>query len=360
MKSAAAKSGPNSPTRQSPPRLPNWDDLIGHDRIRKWFAASLRQNRLAGSFLFVGSQGIGKQTLAMILARTLLCQRSEPVLMQPCGSCPSCRQVAAGTHPDLVQASKPDDKTFIPLECLIGPPELRMQEGFCRDLRMRPIQGDRKVAILHDADYLNEEGANCLLKTLEEPPRNALIMLIGTSEQRQLPTIRSRCQIVRMGPLVPSDAAQLMRVHHGIDADNDSIASIMDLVGGDVHAAVRILAGGGDELRQQMTKQLSENSVDPVALMRMINRHVEEAGKASPARRAAMQDVVATAIAYYRRQLRSDAAAGMIDTDTLTRLDRCVRAIREVDRMANLTTLAECFATDLAQAQTGDRGQIGS
>ena len=76
-----------------------------------------------------------------------------------------------------------------------------MREGLCHDIALKPFRGGRKIAIIDDADYLNQEGANCLLKTLEEPPEKSVIILIGTSQQRQLPTIRSRCQIVRFAPL---------------------------------------------------------------------------------------------------------------------------------------------------------------
>ena len=189
--------------------MTNWSTLIGHDKIRRWFQAALNNGRLAGSFLIVGSPGIGKRTVATLLARTLLCGRSDPQAMSPCGFCSSCQQVVANTHPDVVRARKPDNKSFIPLEALIGPPDARMQEGFCRDLRLRPSVGTRKVAILEDADFLNEEGANCLLKTLEEPPSGAVVILIGTSEQRQLPTIRSRCQILRLGPLSRSGCQRI-------------------------------------------------------------------------------------------------------------------------------------------------------
>ena len=85
-----------------------------------------------------------------------------------------------------------------------------MREGLCYDIALKPYSGRRKVAIIDDADYLNKEGANCLLKTLEEPPPKSLLILIGTSEQRQLPTIRSRCQIVRFQPLPEQDVAELL------------------------------------------------------------------------------------------------------------------------------------------------------
>ena len=72
-----------------------------------------------------------------------------------------------------------------------------MREGLCHDISLKPYSGRRKVAVIDDADYLNQEGANALLKTLEEPPPKSLLILIGTSEQRQLPTIRSRCRRLR-------------------------------------------------------------------------------------------------------------------------------------------------------------------
>src|SRR4029078_2428636 len=86
------------------------------------------------------------------------------------------------------------------------------------NIALKPYSGRRKVAIIDDADYLNKEGANCLLKTLEEPPPDSLLILIGTSEQRQLPTIRSRCQIVRFQPRAEGDVAELL-VAHGLCAD---------------------------------------------------------------------------------------------------------------------------------------------
>src|SRR4029450_8202547 len=97
-----------------------------------------------------------------------------------------------------------------PLELLIGDAEHRMRAGLCYNIALKPFSARRKVAIIDDADYLNKEGANCLLKTLEEPPPKSLLIMIGTSEQRQVPTIRSRCQIVRFQPLAEEDVAELL------------------------------------------------------------------------------------------------------------------------------------------------------
>src|SRR5262245_11636097 len=187
-----------------------WQNIRGHDAIVAKFRRALSKVRLASTFLFVGPAGIGKKAFAFKLAQGLLCERVPEAKLDPCGECPSCHQVLSLNHPDVDLVSKPADKAFIPLEQLIGDAEHRMREGLCYNIALKPYSGRRKVAIIDDADYLNKEGANCLLKTLEEPPPQSLLILIGTSEQRQLPTIRSRCQIVRFAPLSEADVAELL------------------------------------------------------------------------------------------------------------------------------------------------------
>lgn len=341
------------------PAMTSWSTLIGHGKIERWFASAIEQGRLAGSFLLVGPAGIGKRTVAQLLARTLLCPASDPALMSPCGVCETCIQVHVGVHPDVVRVCKPPDKSTIPLELLIGPPDARMQEGFCRDVRIKPLTGRRKVAILEDADFLNEEGANCLLKTLEEPPAGAIVLLIGSSEQRQLPTIRSRCRIVRMGPLSSDDAGRLLRQAHQIDASDQRCRQAIEISAGDMHVAARLLDQDSDQLRESLTAQLASPCPDPVALQRIISTHVDSAGKEASQRRGAMRDAFSISIQHYRQQLRRDPSCSQSSHHVLARLDRSVRALREVDRSANQATLIACFAADIAAATTGDRGEIG-
>lgn len=353
-----------------PPSFPQtWDQLIGHARIRTALQTAIGKGRLAGSFLFVGSPGVGKTATAMLVAQTILCQRNSASDMNPCRMCPDCIQVRAGTHPDLIQVVKPPEKSFIPLELLIGPVEARLQEGFCHDVHLRPMQGPRKIAILHDADFLNEEGANCLLKTLEEPPANAVIVLIGTSEQKQLPTIRSRCQTMRFVSPTGEDGRQLLRQHlAGFFADVDdppaipdaAIDEALELAAGDFHVATRLASGQNSEMRTKLLAQLSTSTPDPVIVARCINDHLNEVSKKeAPLRRAAFRDLCSIAVQHYRNEMRASAQAGRFDTETQNRLDRTLRVFREIDRSANLNTLVECYATDLTLGTTGDRGGIG-
>ena len=336
-----------------------WASLIGHERIRDGFAAAIAQNRLGGSLLLVGPSGTGKHTIAMLLAQTLLCQSSAPSQMAPCGACPACQQVRAGTHPDVVRVGKPADRTFIPVALLIGEPDVRMREGFCHDVRIKPLMGQRKVAIIEDADFLNEEGANCLLKTLEEPPPGTLILLIGSSEQRQLPTIRSRCQTIRVGPLSIQSAIRLLREVHGIQADEETLRDAIEISGGDMRAAARLLQGEAGLLRESLIARLRGPHPDPIAIGKLFNEHLSDVGKEPMKRRAAMRDLFSISVQHFRQQLRREAFENRCEPLTLARLDRSVRALREVDRSANQATLIECFAADIASGTTGDRGEIG-
>ena len=178
-----------------------WQGILGHDAVAQRFRATLRRGRLASTYLFVGPSGIGKKKFAMMLAKALLCSEAGEDPLEPCGHCESCRLFAAGNHPDLDVVGVPPDKSALPVELFIGNKDHRNRDGLCHRLALKPYLGGRKIAIIDDADFFNQESANCLLKTLEEPPPRSLVVLIGTSATKQLPTIRSRAQVLRFQSL---------------------------------------------------------------------------------------------------------------------------------------------------------------
>src|SRR5262249_21284851 len=134
-----------------------------------------------------GPPGIGKRPFAIELASALLCENPSSDLLA-CQQCTSCALMAAGTHPDFFAVARPEDKNELPIEVM---------RQLCRGFSLKSARGRGKIALLDDADDLNAESANCFLKTLEEPPPRSVFFLIGTSPERQLPTIVSRCQVVR-------------------------------------------------------------------------------------------------------------------------------------------------------------------
>ncbi|MEZ6086685.1 MAG: AAA family ATPase [Pirellulaceae bacterium] len=327
-----------------------WNDFIGHERQRQWFAVALANGRLGSTFLFVGPASIGKQTFATLLAKTLLCPESSAERMQPCGRCESCIQVDAGTHPDLLRVEKPSDKSFIPVELLVGPRDARMQEGLCHDIRLRSYYGRRKIAIIDDADYLNQEGANSLLKTLEEPPVGSILILIGTSLQRQLPTIRSRCQVIRFGELQPAQAKTLLQ-RSEIEADESSIEQALQLSGGDLSQAAELLTSESQEFHESLNAILSRNPLNAIKLATAVTEHVNAAGTDASDRRSRLRQVLRMVIEFYRHQMQAVCRLDRFSEDDfppiLYRIDRCVEAINQVDRNANQQSLIEAWAWDL-------------
>jgi len=339
----------------------------GHDVVAEWFRRAIARGRLASTFLFVGPEGIGKRTFALWLAQSLLCRNSPDDAVQPCGHCPSCQQVAAGTHPDLELVAKPVDKSFIPIDLLIGDREHRMREGLCHNIALKPFCGGRKLAIIDDADFLNQEGANCLLKTLEEPPPNSLIILIGTSEQKQLPTIRSRCQIVRFNALSSELVAELL-LANGDTQSRDEAEQWAAQAEGSVARAVEVADQDLGAFREQLLGQLSVPGGNLLRFAREVNAFVDRAGKDAVARRNRLRRVVRIAAGFFHALMHALSGVA-IDADvqltsSLQRrlatwrgdaetavacLERCFDAEAHIDANASLAIVVECWLDDIGR-----------
>ena len=301
-----------------------WTDILNHDAPFERFRRTLESNRLASTYLFVGPDGIGKRAFALRLAQALLCENVSAPLM-PCNTCSACQQVVAKTHPDLILISKPADKAFIPLETFIGDAEHRRQRGLCHDIGLKPFRGGRKIAIIDDADFLNIEGANSLLKTLEEPPPKSLLILIGSSEQKQLSTIVSRSQIVRFEPLTQQHVATLLE-----SMELETTTPIEELAaasGGSVARAIELADEDVYQFRSALRTKLA--SLDPGCenFGKEILGFVESVGKDTSMRRARLRMVGDFAIEFFEAVMHtalSDTlpkqSTGTDVTDAINRL----------------------------------------
>ena len=349
-----------------------WQGIEGHDAVVEHFRRALRRDRLASTFLFVGPAGIGKRLFALKLAQALLCPHLDERELAPCGQCDSCTLVASHTHPDLMIVQKPAQKSFIPVEAIIGDREHRMRVGLCHDIALKPFMGGPKVAIIDDADHLNEEGANALLKTLEEPPPRSVLILIGTSAERQLPTIRSRCQVIRFGPLNAHSVGEIL-VSQGLVADAEQARRLAEFSGGSVERALELADDELWDFRDQLLAALAAGQLQSVALAEATCAFVDAAGKEAPLRRARARQVVRFAAEFYRQLLRAQIDAQPVGDRTLLRaveqalsswpgdvetatacIDRTLAALGHIDRNAHQRALMECWLDDLARiVQTG-------
>ncbi len=351
----------------------SWHGVEGHDEVVDWFRHALGRGRLASSFLFVGPAGIGKRTFALKLAQSLLCRVRPEADMDPCGACQSCVQVTALSHPDLQVVSKPAEKSVIPVELLVGDREHRMQAGLCHNLALKPFLAGRKVALIDDADYLNLEGANCLLKTLEEPPPRSVLILIGTSPAKQLPTIRSRCQQVRFRPLAPDVVARLL-VQRGWVDDARLAQRLAAHSQGSVARALELTDPDFWAFRTRLLETLASPQWDARRLAASVNEFVAQAEQDAPARRRRLHQLVAQATEFYRQLLSAltrpipstdqelerwvHQAAASWSGDALSAaacVERCLEASTHIDRNAYQPTLVDCWLHDLSQLARGSR-----
>ena len=161
--------------------------VVGHETAVAFLDNSLKGGNLSHAYLLVGPPHVGKMTLALNLAQALNCQGDQ----QPCGTCTSCQRIAGLRHADI-QVIGLDGRAEIGID------QIREME---RSVTLKPFEGRNRVFIIDGAEHLSHESANCLLKTLEEPPPNVELILLAVNERLLLPTVVSRCQKLELRPL---------------------------------------------------------------------------------------------------------------------------------------------------------------
>lgn len=173
-----------------------FENIIGNTNIKTVLEKSIKQNKLSHSYLFVGTQGIGKKMIATEFAKMILCLDDNKY----CNHCKSCIEFDTNNNPDFVLISP--DGNNIKIE-QIRDIQKRIQE--------KPIISEKKVYIIDNADLMTTEAQNCLLKTLEEPPEFAVIVLIGSNSNTFLPTIKSRCTIMNFNKISDEEMTKYLR-----------------------------------------------------------------------------------------------------------------------------------------------------
>src|ERR1051325_5553561 len=186
-----------------------FDQLIGNERVKQLLGRMLSTGRLPGAMLFSGEDGVGKKLFALEIAKALNCR--EPRGVEACGSCPACLRASQINFPTsdesdewkgIIWTNHPDVGIVVAPKRVLLVDQMRAIE---REANYRPFEGKARVFIVEDADKLNDSSANALLKVLEEPPQTSHLILLTSRPAWLLPTIRSRCQIIRFSPLTSSE-----------------------------------------------------------------------------------------------------------------------------------------------------------
>ncbi len=187
-------------------------DILGNSGVKKILHRALKQKKLANSLLFVGHEGIGKKETALVVAKALNCLKKSA---DACEECSHCKAIAHGNFPDVMVISP--EKDWLKID----------QMRFIKDTAyLKPMTGQKRVFVVVDAEKMNDEASNSLLKILEEPPPFSHIILITPNHYRIISTIKSRCQIFHFSP-IPKDEIQKVLIAKGFQPEKAQILSLM-------------------------------------------------------------------------------------------------------------------------------------
>lgn len=230
-----------------------FSDVCGHSRQIAMLQKTIAGGRVAHAYLFSGLSGIGKKAVALAFAQTINCE-AVPEPADACGHCPACRKIAAQNHPDLHVLST--ERQFLRIDAV---------RDIHKQMTFKPLEASRRVVIIDDADKMNEQAANALLKTLEEPTVSNVLILITARPDWLPPTIVSRCRHLRFSPLPAETIERFLIDRRDIDPaqatllanlSQGSMAAAMDLQDADYLAyrsdLARLLAQASTESPQSL------------------------------------------------------------------------------------------------------------
>jgi DNA polymerase III subunit delta' len=276
--------------------------ILGHQRLRGLLARAVGHHRLPPALLFSGPSGVGKKTLALAVGRALLCEVDDG---DACEACAACSRAARGLHPDAILI-EPDGASI----------KIEQVRDVVHEISGRPFEGRARAVVFDEAHLVTEQAQNALLKSLEEPPATSHVLLVTASPQALLPTIRSRCQMLRFSPLPQSLLETHLRETSGLSADEARLRAALS--GGSLGVALAFESEAWRDLR-----------VELLEILEQLGR-AATLGRMSAAERLAEMDDPVLALTALRSLLRDVAAlragsAVLLNADAAGRLEALAR-----------------------------------
>ncbi len=303
-------------------------EIIGREQIRQQLMNMIKTGKVGHAYMFSGEKGCGKKTLALAWAMALQCTGEGTV---PCGECHSCKQAKSGNHPDIICVTheKPGS---------IGVGDVR--EQLVGDVQIRPYSGKYKIYIVPEAEKMTVQAQNAILKTIEEPPEYAIIILLTTNEQHFLDTIRSRCITIHMKPVPDSQVKKYLMEHIQIpDYQADICVAFAQ---GNIGKAVRLASSENFEEIKSAAMHLIRNAGS------MEFSEIVDAVKAVQEFKVSIQDYLDILALWYRDMVYFKATR---DVDAIVFKDQ-LRNIRETVNICSYEGVEEVMkAIESAKAR---------
>lgn len=296
-------------------------DILGHDRIIEVLRRSLRSGKTAHSYLFEGVSGCGRRKTALTLIQALFCKSSTD---DACGVCPSCRKIESGNHPDIHLLSPLPDKRDISIE------QLREMQ---RELSLRPYEAPRKACVIDPAERLNANSANSLLKTLEEPPGNALIILLTENAGMLLSTVRSRCQLIRFAPL---SLEHILLLLERSGMPQEAAALVAPMSGGSLQKALELDNESLVARRENVLARVAKLSIDQIST-------IFDAAEELSGNRDATLELLDMLLSFFRDAVHLGAGSGEIVNRSVMSAIESIASRRSLPH--NLKLLEQIYET---------------
>jgi len=239
--------------------VPGFESIIDQEKPIRLLTTFLRKGTIPHALLFTGLEGVGKRTVALTFAMACNCvgeknySKHQPNSVDPCCRCRSCRKINSGNHPDIIFI-KPSG------------PYIRIDQirKLCQTLAMKPYEARQRVVIISEAQAMNPEASNALLKALEEPPERTILILTAQTSDL-LPTIVSRCQNIRFNPISRKGIENMLIKEQGLQPGNAKI--LATIANGSLSKAVSMHKGNWIKKRNWLINELAALSTRPIESM---------------------------------------------------------------------------------------------
>lgn len=340
----------------------SFKNISCQDRVITLFQKAIIRGHLAHAYIFAGQEGVGKTLFSKELAKAIFCQHPGA---DACDICSYCQRITTDSFPDLIFVFPEKNNRTIKIE------QLRYLQEI---LHIKPLESKYKIAIIQSADKMNEESSNCLLKTLEEPPSYAIIILIVTSLESVRETVRSRCQIIRFFPLSTTIITNLLVSRFQVDQKQaEQLACISN---GSIERAALLSSTNAVEKKNWLVDRILTLGVnDNLTFSKeLLDKWNIQDLEVLEEKRSYIKELILSFLLYYRDLLVCKTGghdlplhyrdwqeallskSKSLSEDALFRIINVIKtSLEHLDRNANITLLLENMVTKILQLQYGCR-----